>query len=389
MDAAVVAGYGLKGWTPPTLSAPLDQPAWERLLSQATAQRMTGLMASMVSDGLLPVSDDQDEALASAHVAALARDLKVERTVLWALQHLSDAGLDHRVLKGTAVAHLDYADPGLRSFVDADILVRSEEWDGAVEALLAAGARRAFPAPRPGWERRFAKCTMLKTPDGFEIDLHRTFVFGRFGITVNLDDLWESSETFAIGGVEVKALSPEARWMQTCFGAAVSDIPPRWVPLREVVQLSADGRLDLDRVAALTQRWKAPAVIRRAVRLVAERLPAALDAEIATWAETLAVTRSEEAAIRAHTNPGDRYIPLEISAFWAIRGLGAKVAYMSALLWPEESFLEQRYSGRFDRFRSALDRLAAAALSKGSSTARGITRRIRDITRTRRTSHDL
>jgi hypothetical protein len=175
--------------------------------------------------------------------------------------------------------------------------------------------------------------------------------------------------------------------MQTCFGAAVSDIPPRWVPLRDVVQLSADGRLDLDRVAALTQRWGAAAVIRRAVRLVAERLPAALDADIATWAETLAVTRSEEAAIRAHTNAGDRYIPLEISALWAIRGLRAKVAYTSAILWPERSFLEQRYSGRLDRFMSAFDRLAAAALSNRSSIARDIIRRTRDITR--RTSHDL
>ena len=375
MDAAVVAGYGLKGWTAPTLSTPLDQPVWENLLSRAIAQRMTGLMARMVSDGLLPVSDDQGEALASAHLAALARDLKVERTVLWALQHLSDAGLDHRVLKGTAVAHLDYADPGLRSFVDADILVRSEEWDAAVEALLAAGARRAFPAPRPGWERQFAKCTMLKTPAGFEIDLHRTFVFGRFGITVTLDDLWESSESFAIGGVEAKALSSEARWMQTCFGAAVSDIPPRWVPLRDVVQLSAGGRLDLDRVVELTQRWGAAAVIRRAVRLVAERLPAALDADIAAWAETLTVTRSEEAAIRAHTNPGDRYVPLEISALWAIRGLRAKLAYTGALLWPERSFIEERYSGRFDRFRSAFDRLAAAALSDRSSTVKSIRRR--------------
>jgi len=47
---------------------------------------------------------------------------------------LSAADVSLRVLKGPAAAALDYPDPTMRAFVDIDILIRSEEFDRAVDA---------------------------------------------------------------------------------------------------------------------------------------------------------------------------------------------------------------------------------------------------------------
>ncbi|MST34077.1 hypothetical protein GHK86_15275, partial [Acidimicrobiaceae bacterium USS-CC1] len=231
IDLATVARHGLAGAPDPELG-PVEATAWTRLVQEATNQRLTGLLVAMVLDGSLDPTDAQEASLVEAHRNALARDLLVERTVLWAVGCLDASGVDHRVLKGTATAHLDYDDPGLRSFVDADLLVRADQWDRAVAALEEGGARRESREPRRGWDRQFAKCVTLTTPDRYEIDLHRTFVFGPLGFTVRLPDLWAGCEEFALGGRRVRALDREARWLHACFTAAAADVPARLVSLR-------------------------------------------------------------------------------------------------------------------------------------------------------------
>ena len=53
--------------------------------------------------------------------------MRLEQEVLTVIDLLTASAVDVRILKGSAVAHLDYPDPALRSFIDLDILVRSEQ----------------------------------------------------------------------------------------------------------------------------------------------------------------------------------------------------------------------------------------------------------------------
>ena len=83
-----------------------------------------------------------------------------------ALTALAEAGVDARVLKGVAIAHLDHADPDERVYGDADLLVERGEYRPALAALIGAGFRRARPPVR-GWrEHRFAKAVVLHAPSG-------------------------------------------------------------------------------------------------------------------------------------------------------------------------------------------------------------------------------
>lgn len=365
MDMCAVARYGLAGDMHPR-QAKVEAAVWPRLLQEAIGQRLTGLLTAAVVDGSLELTDDQEASLVEAHRACLARDLLVERTVLWSAGRLDAAGVEHRVLKGTAVAHLDYTDAALRSFVDADILVRSEQWDRAVEALEHAGAERQSREPRPGWDRAFAKCVTLTTPDRYEVDLHRTFVFGPLGFAVHLPDLWATSESFVLGGHRLRALDREIRWLHACFTAGVADVPPRFASLRDVLQMAADPRLNLGRAGALASQWGVAGVVRRALDLAAVTLDVALPGYVSAWASTLTVGRRETATIRAYTDPGDRYVRLTVGAVRVIPGWRARAQYAAGLLWPEAGYVGYRYGGHLQRWHSVATRARRAAATSNA-----------------------
>lgn len=364
LHAAKVAAYGLVGAADPPVGLELDAGDWNRILGEATTGRFTGLLAAMALDGALSLSDAQADALADAHLSSLGRDLLAERTLLWGIQCLDDAGVDHRVLKGAAVAHLDYPDPALRSFADADILVDSDCWERALRSFVDAGARRTTKEPRPGWDRRFAKGATLLSPDGFEVDLHRTLATGPFGFTVQTDDLWSSPETFELGSRKVRTISREARWLHACFGAAVSDVPPKLIALRDTLQLGSDSRFDPERALRIAQAWEATGLVRHAVDVASGRLGVAVSDELSELLVHAGVSRKQTRMLRCYTNPGDRYVAMTLRTTLEVPGLSAKIAYIAGLVWPQADYVGSVYHGRMERFK-AIGRRTGRAFQAG------------------------
>ena len=153
-----VAAHGLEGATLALPEVPVEPPVWAHLVAGAGHERITGLLVRAILDGALPATSEQTEEAGLAHRASMVAALALEATLVGAAALLEGAGIDHRVLKGTGVAHLDYPDPALRSFGDVDLLVRSSQFDDAVEVLVAVGHRRKFPEPRP------ARCSTPTRP---------------------------------------------------------------------------------------------------------------------------------------------------------------------------------------------------------------------------------
>jgi hypothetical protein len=371
-----VAGYGLPDAAGPGGSvglesgsmAPLPDATWAALLAQCRTQRLTGFLAQAVRDGALPTRPDQSAETDTAHREAMGTVLVLERLLLDTAELLTGKGIGLRALKGSSLAHLDYPAPELRSFGDVDLLVRSEQFDDAVAALALVGHRRRFPQPRAGFDRRFSKGTSFVTEQGTEIDLHRTFVMGPFGLTMKLDDLWARVATFRVGGVELSALGREERFLHTCFHAALGDNPPRLLTLRDVGQVLLSGRLDLHLVRALAASWQADAVVARAVRLTWQAF--GLDVAVsplAAWATTYRPDHVERRALAAYTDPHGGYSARSAAALRAVPGVRDKAAYLRALAFPARDYLDPRHSGRVERWRHG----ATAILRRqGSGPAR-------------------
>ncbi|MGH9297047.1 MAG: nucleotidyltransferase family protein [Acidimicrobiales bacterium] len=345
---------------------PLSAADWTVFFDETREQRMLGLLAAAVLDDAIAVSDEQATEVHKAHVAALCADLARERELLDVVAVLDRAGLDHRVLKGSAVANLDYASPSLRSFVDVDLLVRAEEWDSAIWSLKEAGWEREFEEPRPGFDRRFIKSMVLKPADPLagELDLHRTLALGPFGLTVRLADLWQSHEPFSLGGRYLRALPAEQRFLHACFHAALGDLPPRLVPLRDLAEMSLSGRLDMETVFRLAASWRAEAVLRRSVVLAWEVLGLDPAAEILRRCLELEPRARETRALELYLTSRRSYVGLCLAALPVIPGPLDKARYLTALAFPKRDFVASRYAGNASRWRTAAQALRRSGRSK-------------------------
>ncbi|MGH9291701.1 MAG: nucleotidyltransferase family protein [Acidimicrobiales bacterium] len=365
-----VAGYGLQGAavqpSEPFLAAPLPPERWRLFLDEAGYERVLGLVAGAVSNGMLAVTEEQAGELHEHHVAQLCGDLLREGELVGVVALLSESGLDYRVLKGAGVAHLDYPDPAMRSFCDVDLLVRSDEWDEAMAALQAHGWRRQFGEPRPGFDRRFVKA-MLLTRDGgaSELDLHRTLALGPFGLTVVLADLWQHLELVSLAGMHVRALGRTARFLHACLHAVLGDYPPRVVPLRDVAQMLFSGRLDAEEVVAMARAWRSEAVVRRAVELACVTLGIGAGDELAEALSSIEAPRRQLRALRSYESPSRSYVRLCVEATRAIPRLSDKARYLVALGFPDAEFAAGRYSGRTERWWRAARVLLKARRGSG------------------------
>ena len=352
-----VAGYGLPGVTASWPASPLDDVAWTGLFSCIKDQRLSGLAMQAMADGALPATAGQGGEIAEAHRWWMGVAIELERTLLGTVERLDAGSIDYRILKGSAAAHLDYPDPALRSFGDVDILVRGEQFDAAVDLLVASGHRRRYPQPRPGFDRRFGKGSALLAADGHEIDLHRTFAMGPFGLRILLDDLWAREATFRLASRQVHALALEERFLHACFHAALGDPVPRLTPLRDVAQMLLCQPLDLGVVDHLTTQWHAEPVVARALRTAAQVF--GLDDSIPRlgWAARYRPTRAERRAMAVYVDPKQNYAAKAFASLSVIPGFKNRLAYSIALAFPERSYVDQRHKSRLHRWRRGISQV--------------------------------
>jgi hypothetical protein len=321
------------------------------VLDSARNHRLLGLLCAAIENGSLPATGEQVQQARQLQLSAMAWTLRLEQELLAVMDLLTASSVNVRVLKGPAVAHLDYPDPALRSFIDLDVLVHSEQIDATIVTLTTAGFQRRHPQPRPGFDRRFGKGTTFLSPTGYELDLHRTFVQGSWGLMVDLNDLWDDGEEFEVAGRIFRALSRTARFMHACYHAALGDWPPRLSSLRDVAQMllitGQDGRA-LQTIAA---RWRANAVLAAAVTDAWSLLGIAENTATSVWAQSYVPKRRDKVRLAVHRHDHKNSSAQDVSALSAIPGLRGKVAFVRAMVLPEGQYIEGRHSSAIARLR--------------------------------------
>jgi len=347
--AAVVA-HGLPG--APAGLANLRADDFDVLLANAAEQRVVGHLVAAIDSGALAADDDQRARAHEAHHGALALDLLLERLLVDTTAVLAGAGIAHRALKGPVLAHTVYADPALRSFGDVDVLVDGARFDDAVAALARGGGRRRYREPRPHFMARFGKGVCVETGGGLEVDVHRVFVSGPFGLAIDPADLFATADTVRIGGVDVPALDPTLRFLHACYHASLGGRVPRLSALRDVAETARDA--DPDRALALAARWRGRAVVQRALDCTRATLPAELAGPLFDWAAGYTPDRFETTALRAYVSERRSYAVQAFGGVWAIRGVRARAAYARALLVPTRDYVGEREGSYTRRWRRGL-----------------------------------
>ena len=229
-EAAVLAADLASGSQAPV---EIHGEEFEALLRWSQHERMIGVLVTALEHRIVVVGSRNDGHLDAfgrareAHRTALRITLAAEATAVHAVRVLRRAGVEPFVFKGSATAHLDYADPALRTFHDADLHVDRSDFGAAIDALVADGFRRSPTVLSSRWERRFARACELKSPDGVELDLHAAVATGYFGERLAHDRLRATPDRVWLGGEEISAFSLPARALISCYGVVLSRGPGR------------------------------------------------------------------------------------------------------------------------------------------------------------------
>lgn len=360
---AIVA-HGLPGALPAQPPTPLDDRRWQELLLHARMQRLTPLLARAVTAGTFPATDTQAKEAIAVDTEALARVLVLETTLVHVAALLDDAQVAVRVLKGPAVAHLDYPDPAWRDFGDLDLLIHPDHLDRTIAVLTGHGFVRRFPEPRAGFDRRFTKSVSMADRHGLEFDLHRTLAPGALGLRVRVDMLWDDPPTeFHLGGRVLHALGPEERLLHACYHAVLGNSPPRFVPLRDIAQLLLADAVDPDRVRRLATAWRGQAVVAHAINTAWSSLHLTDQVALTTWAREYTPRGREGKELARAISPRYTFTAQAVDAVRAIDRPSDRVAYLVALAFPNRRYLGGRHRSFAARLRHAVRELAGARTS--------------------------
>ncbi|MCY7300855.1 MAG: nucleotidyltransferase family protein [Ilumatobacteraceae bacterium] len=272
------------------------------VISLAAHHKVQGLLWTAIADGAVTGTEATVGQAREATVEALRTCLLSEQTAVLALSALGRAGVEARVLKGVAIAHLDHENAAERMFGDADLLIRRGDYHVALAALFDAGFRRSKPPVRSWWEQRFAKAIVLLAPSGGELDLHLTITGGYFGEKIDHDRLWStSSESFDLAGVEAHGLDPEGRLLHACCHAVLGGASGLRVR-RDVAQLVLISNADWEAAVTHAEHDGAEQVLAEAARTTWADLRLDPGCGFARWANELAPDTTQQRAIASYND---------------------------------------------------------------------------------------
>jgi hypothetical protein len=311
---------------------PLAEDRWQRVGADAVTHRLEGLMVDAVASSALPVTDAQSDQVAEMEIDLTHARMWQEQRLVEVVDLLESAGMAVRVLKGLAVATLDYPDAQMRPTGDVDLLVRAEDLERAGSVIEAVGGHRTDPDPRRGYSTIVGKGATYATDAG-EIDLHRLLVWGPLGVRLDPGLLWERRRTFVVGARELTTLSLEDTLLHACCHLLVLGAR-RALQLRDVAQLVAHPEIEPERVLARARQWGAEAVLATSLILVREELDQRGDGELARWAGGYPVTWRDRLWLRVECGT-EPWLGLEaVATFVELPGREARLELARATLRP-------------------------------------------------------
>jgi hypothetical protein len=356
-----VAVHGLPSSLPASPRQALDPAEWRDLLGHARRERITPVLAHAVANGSVPATDTQTTEALDLATSALASVLTLEATLLQVAETLEHAGVPFRVLKGPAVAHLDYPDASLRDFGDIDLLIHPDDLDHTIAVLAKQGYARRFPEPRTGFDRRFTKSVSVVNRHGLELDLHRTLAPGMFGLQIPVTMLWDAEPArFVLGGRTLPALGLAERFMHACYHATLGNAPPRLVPQRDIAQMLLRESVDLDRVQTLATAWQGEAVVTHAITTARKTLRLSDVVALSSWAAEHPTGSRQQRRLARATSPRYSYAAQALDNVRVIGTVRDRVVYVSALAFPRRSYLVGRHTSRTSRVKHAFFELVSA-----------------------------
>ncbi len=339
----------------PWPAAPVSGDVFAELMPVVVRDRLTGVIAQAIFEGAFPVSETQFQLVTDYHTAAMVHVLRLEELLLRFASACRAADIEFRVLKGLALCRLVYPNSAWRISTDIDVLVPSNDFDRAVEiATHQLNGHPVVAQLHEGFDREFGKESLLRIGRA-ELDIHRTFVSGPFGLTIDLDQVFADSATFDLAGESMSTLTPAHQFLHSCYNLALGDYPVRLGAMRDLFLCDAQLSVDLDDVRATAEGWKAQAVLQRAGALVLETFGDTSPPRLAALAKSQ-VSRRDAWMMSSYLTPARSYTR-QLTSLMVIPGVRARYRFARASLFPSANYLQSRDMTTRDHLTRAIRRL--------------------------------
>jgi hypothetical protein len=360
-DVLCAMGAFATGDAPPQTVMWLDASQTATVLARCNEVRLVGLFGAAVTDGAIAIAGEAGEEHRSLGSGWKVHDLAVERTLLDVAASLDRAGIEMRVLKGAATAHLDHRSPSHRDLGDLDILIPANAVEDALATLLTSGMVLSEPVPWNRWDMEHA--LTLRSPGGIEVDMHHRLARRTPGLWAEGLGLWDDPDEFTLRSATLRALPRRLRLAHAAMHYATSPGRlRRYSSLLDVLVLGKDRATVDDAFVASSQVGLDGLV------------EAGLDAAQACFHSAIerpgSAVRSTGASRRGRlarwAYPADnRSLPREELLYVVSRGLPQRLADYGALTWPPRSYLAEAGQSR----RSYMAALTRTLVGKRTGSA--------------------
>ncbi len=188
----------------------------------------------------------QLQALFLRHRLASQARVTVLRDVL---QQFDAAGITPILLKGAALAHLVYAEPGLRPMRDMDILVRPAHAISAQLILTELGFATADLSDVDADTKHLPVATKRVNSMTVSIEIHQELNEPFMGRRrVNIEELFDNKMAFNVDGLTAYSLAPTSLLHHVCQHTAYLLEPMKMIWCADIVGVSEQyaGQIDWD-----------------------------------------------------------------------------------------------------------------------------------------------
>lgn len=299
----------------------------DALVELVERQGAIGQLAHAIDTGWITTTTEVRSTVQERWAANQLHCLRVEQLLVQAARMLDDANIEFRVLKGVAVAHLDYPDPNYREFGDADILVREDRYTDATNILTSdpSSLQEMLNPDHPFSDK---SCTLI-TRSRLMLDVHQRLAIGGLG-ACELHDLFENPVKVTIGGHSMYAPPETARLVH----ASVHHFTSRRLRRGTLRDFHELRHADPDEVARLSSAMRYTGIVKHSLQDVGGS-----DGIV----EQLRPTRLERAL--SHRSSTVEYnhniLWREATGLFLTRGLRNRAAYLRQRLFPSARFRAQ------------------------------------------------
>jgi hypothetical protein len=167
------------------------------------------------------------QAVRQASLRSLSQMMFFRQRVKKLLAFLGESELDFLVVKGPAVAHTIYPEPGLRLYGDLDLVVRESDWAMAHQLLSRAGFRQMQTTPDhpeisehpPRFAARMViyEQVYIHPTDRMTVEVHYDDILNAGLASKDVEGFWQRAVIAELEGVPVKVMCLEDQLVHLCM----------------------------------------------------------------------------------------------------------------------------------------------------------------------------